>query len=269
MVVPEKVGEKPGPMVLHVQGDEYDHYYGESLFTALPPAPAVPADGGSFAAWKIFAAVTTDGTMLLPLDVAQVLDATQLGLHLTNLPLAFGAGDVVIYNADGVDLTLFTLEVDNPRERQWGEHYGWNVEDDGGLYGDYYDPEVLDVVEPEKTSDLLSYWRHEFHTYAAAHAPGGTHEVDASGVHPNGTFHVDHDQLVIAISGLERDPDDPTDAQPLEPGKIEIDLVLTATPAAGPMPGLEIQQAILQAVEDSVYERERNFVERTLVRVGP
>ncbi len=269
VVVPETAGEKPGPTVLHVQGEGYDHYYSDALFTALPPAPAVPAGGGSFAEWKFFTAVTSDGTLLLPIDVEQVLDAAQFALHVTNFPLAFGDSDVVIYNADGVDLTLFTLAVDSPQERQWGQYYGWSVEDDAGLYSDYYDPQVLSIVEPEKTSDLLTYWRHEFHTYAAAHAPGGTHHLDANGVHPDGTLHVDHGRLVIAISGLERNPGDPTDVKPLAPGKIEIDLVLTVTPTAGPLPGSEVGETVVQAVEDSVYERGRNAVERTLVRVGP
>ena len=269
VLVPESAGENPGPTVLHVQGEGYDHYYSNAAFTALPRAPVVPADGGSFAEWKVFSAVTSDGTLLLPMDVGEVLDAAQFAFHITNFPLAFGGNDVVIYNEDGVDLTLFTLEVDSPNERQWGEYYGWSVEDDKGLYGDYYDPRVLSLVRPEKTSDLLTYWRHEFHTYEAAHADGGTHHVDRNGAHPDGSFHVDHGQLVIAISGVERNPDDPTDVEPLDPGKMEIDLVLTVTPSEGPLPGSEVQETVVQAVADSVYERVRNKVERTLVRVGP
>jgi hypothetical protein len=265
VTVPEKVAEDPGPKELHVYGQGYDHYYEEQLFTALPHAPVVPAGGGRFAMWKFFTAIDSGGTLLLPLDVSSVLDPSQFALHVTSFPLAFDQTDVAIYNADGVDLTLFTLDVDNPEQRQWGEYYGWRVEDDTGLYGDVYDPEVLCFVEPEKTSDLLGYWRHEFHSYAAAHAPGGTHQLDEEGRHPDGTMHVDHDHLVIAISGLERNPSDPTDVKPLDPGKFELDLVLTVTPSFGPMPQSEIREEVTQAVEAYVIERESGGPEGMLI----
>ena len=55
----------------------------------------------------------------------------------------------------------------------------------------------------------------------AAHATGGSHEVSEAGYHPDGTLHIDHDRLIIAIQGKERDGSNPSDlslATPLAPG---------------------------------------------------
>lgn len=265
--VPAKAGEDPGPKALKVQGTGYDREYDRRLFTALPPAHVLPASGGRFALWKAYAAVDAYGTMLLPLDARAVRDPMQLAVHITSAPLTFGADDVGIQNVDGFDLTLFTVGVDGQTDRQWGSYYGWRVEGDNGLYGDNYDPKVLHSIEPAKTSDVLSYWRHEFHTYAAAHGTGGTHTVDAAGRHRDGTLHVEHGQLVLAISPLERNPGTPSDVKPLQPGRIEIDLVLTATRATGPLESIAIQRELAAALASSVRARKGNEVKGVLVRV--
>lgn len=266
--VPEKAGEDPGPKALKVQGPGYDREYARELFTALPPAPVVPATGGSFAIRKLFTAVADDGTLFLPLHVGNLLDATQLAFQLTNLPLAFGPYDVTIFNADGMDLTLFTLEVGDLVHRQWGEYYGWRVEDDTGLHGDFFDPAVLSSSDHLQTSNVLAYWRHEFHTYAAAHGAGGTHQVDQDGLHPDASVHVDHDRIVIAIQPLRRNSSDPADLSPLDGGKLEMDLVMIARGAAGPLDRLEIGRAMTNAVAWSIDTRSSG-PEQLLVRVDP
>ncbi len=218
-------GVPRGPVALHVTGPGYDRVYDEALFTALPRPRRVKEREGVFAAWNYKAAVGADGTLYLPLNLRRVKDAMQFTLAFLDLPLAFGAEDVVIYNADGVDLTLFTSDVDDPTQRQWGSYYGWTVEGDSGLSGDYFEGQVGEADDddgsgaPSSVSNLFTYWRHEFHSYADAHAPGGSHEVNESGYHPDGTLHIDHDHLVIAISGWLRDPADPNGGTPLEPGK--------------------------------------------------
>jgi hypothetical protein len=239
VVVPTAVGSAPGPKKLKVQGKGYDREYSDALFTALPPAAVVPANGGRFGIRKYFGAVAKDRTLLLPLDVSGVLDAMQLSLTAVDRPLSFGAEDVVIYNADGVDLTLFTLTAADATAKQWGSYFGWRVEEDSGLHGDVYEHRV-DGDDDFETSDVLSYWRHEFYTYAAAHGPGGTHSVDADGRHLDGTLHIDHGQLVIAIAAVEHDDGE---SDPLDPGKLELDLAITATLAAGPQePTVFLQQ---------------------------
>ncbi len=216
----------PGPAAIRVQGPDYDHSYPESAFTVLGKPRKIKNREGIFAARNYEAAVSSDGTLLLPINVEKVLDPVQFAFALRDLPLAFTADDVVIYNADGVDLTLFTLDV-NTTSHQWGEYYGWTVETDAGLPAEIYEGLEHESDEPSRTSDLFTYWRHEFYTYRNAHLPGGTHEVNEAGYHPDGTLHIDHDHLVIAIRGQLRDPSapgDPTRLQPLTPGSVTVDV---------------------------------------------
>ncbi len=220
-------GTAPGPVGIRVTGNGYDHSYPRAAFTAMANPRRIREREGVFAARRFKAAISEDGTLYLPLDVSEVLDAMQFTFAFTDLPLAFSHDDVVIYNADGVDLTLFALEVDDPTQRQWGSYYGWTVEDDAGMHGEWYEPQADDSDDVARISTLFTYWRHEFHSYEVAHAPGGSHEVDANGFHPDGTLHVDHSNLVIAISGRERDASAPADlsrARPLEPGMRRADI---------------------------------------------
>ncbi len=225
VVVPASID--PGPVEIRVSGDELEATYPESAFTALPDAREVEERGGVFTAMDYQAAVGADGTLYVPVDLSGVADAMQFTLAALDLPLHFEEEDVVIYNADGVDLTLFTLEVADPNERQWGSYYGWTVENESGLSGVHYLPQIHLPDHPTEMSSLFTYWRHEFHTYKHAHAEGGSHHVDEHGYHPDGTRHVDHDNLVIAINGRVRDAVDPMDESlmsALAPGAHTIDI---------------------------------------------
>ena len=215
----------PGPVALRVTGQGYDVTYPNSAFTALSHPRKIKEREGIFHARHYQAAVGSDGTLYLPLNLKDVLDATQFMLALYNLPLDFAEEDVIIYNADGVDLTLFTLDVGNAVEKQWGSYYGWNVEDDTGIRADFYRAKTRKPVDLGNVSDLFTYWRHEFHSYSAAHASGGAYAVDVDGYHSDGTRHIDHSNLVIAINGRVRNPQAPLDlslATPLAPGVREV-----------------------------------------------
>jgi len=61
------------------------------------------------------------------------------------------------------------------------------------------------------TSSTFGYWRHEFRTYKAAHRQIDAWSPDDSDPnwHANGTYHVDHDHLVIAIRGTLPDGSTP------------------------------------------------------------
>ncbi len=237
-------GLELGPVALWVKGPGYERKYAPELFTALPPARAVPPGTGKYLNTRYEVAVAADGTVLIPVDVGAVLDPTQFAMAFEGLALAFDQDDVVIYNADGVDLTLFSMEVDDPSQREWGGYYGWGVEEtqeveqDAGLYGLPYEAEVAKSYDYRSMSSILTYWRHEFYTYAKAHAPGGSHELGKDGRHPDGTLHVDHGHLVFAISGLERDPKYPWDlgkAESLEPGSRKVNLIWVALVSPEPI----------------------------------
>lgn len=229
---------KVGPISLRVAGPGYDKTYSPDLFTALPLPRKLPTGDAAILIKTLAGAVSADGTLLIPVDLGDILDATQFAFMLTNLPLAYGPDDVVFYNKDGVDLTLFTLNVDDPTSRQWGSYYGWQVEDDSTMANMVYDNKVVLSPRPGAQSDLLTYWRHEFHTYMAAHGPGGTHVVDANGYHPDGSLHIDHSMLVLAIHGRLRDAAAPQDAsklKPLAPGSRSVDLLVTSAVSANPI----------------------------------
>jgi hypothetical protein len=231
-------GVRSGPASIRVSGPGVDHTYPSSLFTAMQPLLTLPSSPGAFMETQVEAAVTGDGTLLLPVNVRHLLDDTQLVFQLDDLPFQFDSEDVVIYNTDGIDLTLFTLAVDGQTEMQWGSYYGWEVEDDTGLYGVVYDTKVQRSSEPDKSSDLLTYWRHEFHTYANAHLPGGTHTPDENDYHPDGSLHINHGHLVLAISGLKRSansPDDPSSMHPLQPGRVWVNVQVKTVASPTPV----------------------------------
>lgn len=223
--VPVPIGLLAGPASIRVTGSNFDRTYGSELFTALATPRRIPQGDLVYAANDYVGAVSHDGTLLIPVDLSEIADAEQFALVMVDLPLRFGVDDVTFYNQHGIDLTLFTMAVSNPNERQWGSYYGWDVETDSGLVHTVYENKVLHSPQPGQQSDLLTYWRHEFHTYKAAHGVGGSHEVDGDGFHPDGTFHVDHDRLVLAIN---------TRGQ-LTPGRKRFDLLLTAVTAPQPV----------------------------------
>ncbi len=230
-----------GPTTVHVTGPGYDHVYDNSLLTVLSKPRRIKNKAGFFHADRYKAAIGHDGTLYLALDMRKVLDARQFMMALFDLPLAYGPEDVVIYNADGVDLTLFTAAVADPTEREWGSYYGWDVEGDSGLVSTYYESKTDDDAQNVSAgmSNLFTYWRHEFHTYYAAHEAGQSHEVDpVNGLHPDGSRHIDHYNLVIAIRGAERDmsaPFDTTLFTPLAPGMREVHLGWVSFDTALPM----------------------------------
>lgn len=249
-VVPDQV--EPGPVALRVRGDDLDHQYDASLFTALPPAPALPEGDGIWLLRQIDVAVSTDGTLMIPFDVSQISAPTQFAFVLTGMRLEFGQDDIVFFNQDGVDLTLFTLDVEDPTERTWGSYYGWNVQRDTGIRGDVFRERIRRALQRLQFSDMLTYWRHEFQTYKDAHMPGGSHEVDPSGFHRNlGTLHVDHDNLILMIAGKERDffaPDDPTRSTPLEPGRHTVNLYVATKITENPIEPDQMDSLVHDAI---------------------
>jgi hypothetical protein len=119
--------------------------------------------------------VGRDGTMYVPVDVTQVDAATTFVGETVGLPLRFGAQDVAMYNDQG-----FLMQVLQPGNTQLFQIAGG------------------DLVR----SNRLSYWRHEFATYKQEHRQRDARAVDGdTDWHVDGTYHVDHDHIVVAIRG--------------------------------------------------------------------
>lgn len=221
---------QPGPTEVEIVGPDTTLKYEKADFTVLSAAPVVPEQNGLFVVQDFEASVSEDGTLLVPFNLTEVAAETQFLVVLRGLPLSFEQDEVVFHNADGVDLTLFTLAVDDATERQWGSYHGWDVEQDRGFTRTVFRRKIMKALLGD-LSDKLTYWRHEFHTYKSAHQAGGTHEVDETGYHKNdGTLHIDHDHLVLTVSGKLRGNEgtDRSTWQDLSPGSETVDVfVLT------------------------------------------
>ena len=119
--------------------------------------------------------VGRDGTMYVPVDVTRVDAATTFVGETVGLPLRFSAGDVAMYNDQG-----FLMQVLQPGNTQLFRIAGGDL----------------------MRSNRLSYWRHEFATYKQEHRQRDARAVDGdTDWHVDGTYHVDHDHIVVAIRG--------------------------------------------------------------------
>ena len=117
-----------------------------------------------------------DGTMYVPVDVTQVDAATTFEGQTLGFPLRFGAEDVAMYNDQG-----FLMQVLQPGNTQLFRIAGGDVQ----------------------RGDRLSYWRHEFATYKQEHRRRDARAVEGeTDWHADGTYHVDHDHIVVAIRGI-------------------------------------------------------------------
>ena len=126
------------------------------------------------------AGVSRDGTVFIPLDVSSVSDATSFTGQAIGFPLLFGAESVMIYNEQG-----FLMQLLDPSKV--------------GLFS-------IDVGGPSD-STALDYWRHEFRTYKREHRQVDGLQTNGSTPdwHADGSYHVDHDHLVIAVRGTFAD----------------------------------------------------------------
>lgn len=206
-------------------------------FTKLPPAIPVSTQDGTRVFSSVVAAVDADGVLMVPFDISAVREATQFYITFLNRPLRFTADDLVYYNADEYNLKLFQNLVASPNDYQWGPYYGSTVVTwlDGGY-----------------NSDTIEYWRHEFYTYANAHLPGGTHEVQPDGVHPDGTLHVDHDHLVLTVQALEStrtlSPYNKAYQRALPPGALTVDVAVSQEATEKPTPMSALSHSTLSAL---------------------
>jgi hypothetical protein len=155
------------------------------------------------------AAVGRDGTAYVAFDVSQVTEATTFTGQAFGLPLQFLPGDVTMYNEQGFLMQLLDPTVP-------------------GLF-------QISVGADDVASTSMSYWRHEFRTYKRDHRRvDGRRLDDDPDWHADGTYHVDHDHIVVAIHGSLRN------GQHLEPGATPA-FWLQVTSSEVPVPAASIQ----------------------------
>jgi hypothetical protein len=173
---------RPGPTRIRVSRDgNVVQRIEPSQFTVMQaPLHLQEADGVTVA--KCYAAaVGADGTVYFPLRIGAISKQMVFSGIAEKYPLLFDADDVTIYNTQG-----FLMQLLAPGQ-------------EGSLYtiGDPGSPDSLE----------LTYDRHEFVTYKEQHVHEGSLALDPSDPswHVDGTPHVDHDEIVVAIAGrLER-----------------------------------------------------------------
>lgn len=149
----------------------------DSAFTVAPTPVTVPAQPGDYRYQNFQAAVGRDGAVYLSLDMTQVQLPLVVQAQAKGYPLRFGNTDVVFYNTQG--FLMQTLAQGIP-----------------GLF-------TIQTAANSADSDTLRYSRHEFATYYVQHAERQVHQLDPtdSDWHQDGTYHVDHNHLVLALAG--------------------------------------------------------------------
>jgi hypothetical protein len=173
----------PGPTEIKVErssGGSTILTISETKFTMLQPALTLPEADAEIVAKCYRAAVGTDGTVYFPFDVGAIAKQTVFSGVGKSYPLLFDADDVVIYNTQGVVMQLLGPQM-------------------AGAFS------IEDTDSPD--SFELLYDRHEFETYRSEHEHVGGLGLDPVDPrwHVDGTPHIDHDHLVLAIRGVLED----------------------------------------------------------------
>jgi hypothetical protein len=154
-------------------------------FTVAPQPIAMPLQYGSWSYPETRLAVDRDGVAYLSLDLTTMTQPLVFEAEMDGYPLRFTARDLVFMNIQGFLMQLLV-------QPQSGEAIP-------GMF-------VYPSSSPNTTSDRMHYSRHEFRTYFLDHVERMDHAVDATGSwHADGTRHVDHDHLVVAIIGRLQD----------------------------------------------------------------
>jgi len=166
-----------GPTAIEVKGPGRSFKIASADFTMMQAPIALQQGDGETVAKCYSAAVTADHVVLIPLDITAITDHMIFNGLGENYPLLFSASDVMIYNTQGFLMQLLTTP------------------NAVGIYA-IEDPGNPDSME-------LTYDRHEFNTYREQHSHTGGYGLDPSDSawHTDGTYHVDHNRLVLAIKG--------------------------------------------------------------------
>jgi hypothetical protein len=148
---------------------------GDEAFTVTAPPIALHDFSESVGRDAYRAGVGRDGTIYIPVDVSQVSDATTFTGQAWGLPVQFQSWDVAMYNEQG-----FLMQLLDPKTP--------------GLFS-------IDAGS-FAASSALRYWRHEFRTYKRDHRQLDARRFDDDpDWHADGSYHVDHDHIVVAVHG--------------------------------------------------------------------
>ena len=153
----------------------------DAAFTVIPQPVALPLEAGEYRLPDFQAAVGRDGTVYLSLDLSDIKHPRTFKVQALGYPLVFMSDGVMFYNTQGVLMQVLG-------------------EDMPGLFS-------LASSNSTTDSDILGYSRHEFNTWYLQHFERQPHSLDPEDPnwHEDGTPHVDHDHLIVAIEGILND----------------------------------------------------------------
>ena len=154
----------------------------DSAFTVAPQPLAVQSDYGRYHWPNYKAAVGRDGVIYVSLNLAGLSQPVVFEAQAVGYPLRFTSSDVVFRNVQGFLMQMLVQNGTAP------------------VPGMFVYPET---GNPSANSDTLHYSRHEFTTYFLQHQERQPHAVDPEDGdwHVDGTRHVDHNHLILAIMG--------------------------------------------------------------------
>ena len=160
----------------------------DANFTVAPRPVALPLLYGTWQYPQIQGAVSRDGTVYMSLDLTGMGQPLVFEAQMLGYPLRFDANGIIFKNAQG-----FLMQ-------KLMQTSATGVEPVPGM-------SVNPSATPTTASDQLHYSRHEFNTYVLQHAERLPHSVDPtdSNWHLDGTPHIDHDHLIVAIVGRMND----------------------------------------------------------------
>lgn len=158
-----------GGLVMSLADDE---------LTVVPVPIAISSTVGAYTYPGYRAAVGRDGTVYVTLDMSGVTQPRVIRAQALGYAMRFTASDVVFYNTQGFLMQL--LDERMP-----------------GLFS-------ISPTNSAADSDVLQYSRHEFNTFFLQHGERQAHALDPndSNWHLDGSRHIDHEHLVLAIAAV-------------------------------------------------------------------
>lgn len=181
----------PGPAAIRATADGETSpllVIGDAAFTVVSTPIALPTTRGAWHHPGYQAAVGRDDVVYIALDVTGLTEPMVFEAQAVGYPLRFTQADVVYKNIQGFLMQLLVQQTSTDQEPM------------PGMF-------VFPASKPATDSDKLHYSRHEFNTYFLQHQERQPHALDpADGDwHVDGSRHIDHDHLILAIMGRMND----------------------------------------------------------------
>jgi len=184
---------KMGPTRVKVKSSGTLAVIAESDFTVLQRPIVLEEMDGEMRFTCYRAAIGSDGTMYIPIHLGAIADRMLFSGLAESYPLRFGPDDIIIYNDQGYTMEMLTAA----------------------------DTNLISVRDLGPADSFeAAYDRHEFQTYRDKHLNRPEFALDPADPewHVDGTPHIDHDNLIVAIrgqlpleEGIEREQTPPFD----------------------------------------------------------